>query len=230
MATSFGSMEPFDIKSDEWNEYTERMEQYFIANAITEDKKQIAVFLTLIGGNTYSLLRNLIAPEKPSSKALNELVMILKKHFNPKPILIAQRYKFYERCQKEDESLAEYMAALRKLTEHCKFDNFLEQAIRDKYVCGIKYQNIRKRLLAERNLDLQKAIDHSKSLEEVEKQNVFITRNREINMQQIEVVKTMKNNRSPTQRLCYRCNADNHLANVCNFKDTICNYCGIKGI
>ena len=112
----FGSIEHFDMKSDDWNEYVERLEQYFIANDIANPGKMVAVFLTVIGPDTYSLLRNLMAQTKPATKSFTELTGELKKHLNPTPSVIAERYKFYERRQKEDETLLEYIAALRKLT------------------------------------------------------------------------------------------------------------------
>ena len=38
---------------------------------------------------------------------------------------------------------------LRKLALHCAFDNFLSQALRDRFVCGLNDQSIQKQLLAE---------------------------------------------------------------------------------
>ena len=137
------------------------MDQYFLANDIVDEKKKVAVFSTVIGGETYSLLRNLVAPAKPAIQSLADLTNVLKKHLNPTPIVIAERYKFYDRCQKEDETLSEFIASLRKLSAHCIFNDFLEQALRDKYVCGLRSRPIRKRLLAERNLNLQKALELS---------------------------------------------------------------------
>ena len=64
MATAiYGAIEEFDlINGIKINEYIERLEQYFIANDVTEDKKKSAIFLTVIGADTYTLLRNLVAP------------------------------------------------------------------------------------------------------------------------------------------------------------------------
>ena len=45
------------------------MELFLQANAVADGRK-VAVFLTLIGPKTYGLLRNLVAPEKPSEKTL----------------------------------------------------------------------------------------------------------------------------------------------------------------
>ena len=66
------------------------------------------------------------------------------------------------------------MASLRKLTEH-EFNDFLTEALRHKYVYGLRIPNIRKRLLAEKNIDLQKTIDILHGLEEADSQRFIIT-------------------------------------------------------
>ena len=88
MATLLGSIEQFNPKQDDWLEYVERLEQYFLANDIAE-KKQTEL-LTIIGPETYSLLRNLITPEKPETKPIKELIKLFNEHLNPTPIVIAE--------------------------------------------------------------------------------------------------------------------------------------------
>ena len=56
---AIGRIDPFDAKVDRWPTYYERIEQYFKANSIKEDM-QVATLLTLIGGSTYSLLKDLV--------------------------------------------------------------------------------------------------------------------------------------------------------------------------
>ena len=70
----FGSIDAFAVHVGDWNEYVERLEQYFIANDIEDDKKKTAIFLTIIGAETYSLLRNLLAPRKLSTQSFTDLV------------------------------------------------------------------------------------------------------------------------------------------------------------
>ena len=67
MATH-GNMETFDLeRGNDWPMYTERMGQYFAANTIESEAKKRAVLLTCIGPKAYGLLRNLLAPTKPSA-------------------------------------------------------------------------------------------------------------------------------------------------------------------
>ena len=60
--------------------YTERTEQFFVANRITNDAKKVAVLLTVIGGKAYALLQNLVAPAKPAEKSFDALVKVMKDH------------------------------------------------------------------------------------------------------------------------------------------------------
>ncbi len=80
MATTFGQIQEFCPETESIEAYLERIELYFVANDIAENR-QVAVLLSVIGGRNYTLLRNLLSPAKPSEKTLAELVAALKKHF-----------------------------------------------------------------------------------------------------------------------------------------------------
>jgi len=89
----------------------------------------VATFLTTIGSKTYIVLRDLLAPAKPSEVKLQVLVKTLRDHYEPNPIVMAERFHFYKREQHEGESVAAYSAALKKCSEHCAFVAFLEEAL-----------------------------------------------------------------------------------------------------
>ena len=58
--------------------YKEIMEEYFIANDITDDKKKTAVVITPIGSKTYTLIRDLLTPRKPNNTNFVDIWKILK--------------------------------------------------------------------------------------------------------------------------------------------------------
>ena len=120
----------------------ERLEQFFIANDITDAPKKRAVLLSGIGPSTYSVLRNLMTPDVPSSKTYDELKGTLSAHFKPKTLVIAERFRFYKRNQHENESISDYIVELKKLASTCDFDDFLSTALRDRLVCGLRSESI----------------------------------------------------------------------------------------
>ena len=136
--------------------YVERFEQFLVANDITEAKNVMATFLTAVGAKTCELLNDIVAPAKPSELTFEEVVEHLNKHYDPKPLVIAERFNFHKRNQQADESIAKCCAALQKHASPCQFGTFLDEALRDRLVCGMKDVATQRRLLAESKLTLAK--------------------------------------------------------------------------
>jgi len=62
------------------------------------------MLLLVLGLRYYSLIRGLVSPTKPENKTLAHLMDILRKHCDPEPIVIAERFHFYQRTQKSGKS------------------------------------------------------------------------------------------------------------------------------
>ena len=62
------------------------------------------------------------------------------------------------------------MAELRKLAIHCNFGTHLEDALRDRLVCGLKpaLQGVQKKLLCMKELKIKKALAEALSHEAIE--------------------------------------------------------------
>jgi hypothetical protein len=52
-----------------------------------------------------------------------------------------------------------FEAAIRKLATHCHFGDKLEEALRDRFVCGLRHEAIQRRLLSEVDLTYAKAME-----------------------------------------------------------------------
>ena len=71
-----------------------------------------------------------------------------------------ERFIFNRRNQEQNESVDQYVTALRKLAQTCNFCSCLHDSlIRDRLVLGIRDESIRKKLLQEKKLNLSHAID-----------------------------------------------------------------------
>ena len=62
------------------------------------------------------LLKNLVRVEKPQEKLLDELFALLMTHSEPCIVVIAERFRFYQRLQREGETIANCMAELCRLS------------------------------------------------------------------------------------------------------------------
>ena len=111
-------------------------------------------------------------PEKPASKEYDVLVETLRAHLDPKPIIIAERFKFHRRNQHEGKSVAQCIAELRKLITHCEFRDYLDQAIWDRLVCGLNSKAIQKRLLSERKMTLATALVIALGMKQLQREPV----------------------------------------------------------
>ena len=169
MTAVHGSLAAFDSNTEEWTEYIERLEFYFAANGITDGTKQRAVLLSCCGPSTFRLMRSIVLPTPLTDFSFKELVAKMKAHREPKPSVIVQRYQFNSRQRATSETVAEYVAALRKLAEHCNFGNALDEMLRDRLVCGIANPTVQKRLLAEPELTLTKAVTIAQAVELAER-------------------------------------------------------------
>ena len=120
MAAVYGHVGPFDENSEKFANYAGRYEAFMVANEIAEDK-QVHVFLAVVGPQAYKLLKNLCDPENPNSKSYEELKQILQAHYEPAPIVIAERHKFWTASQEENESVSDFVVRLKKIGLHMQF-------------------------------------------------------------------------------------------------------------
>ena len=205
------------------------MEQYFIANDVPETKK-VAAFLSAMGAKAYELLRNLVALDSPKDKRFNDLVKTLRAHLKPKPLVIAERFKFYKRLQREEESVAEYSVTLKQLSTHCDFGSFLNDALRDQLVCGLRHETIQKKLLAEDKLTFKKACEIAQAMELADRNANELKATESGEVQAVSDKHKFTKKSSATKQLqstdgikknCYRCGGQ-LKADVCRFRTEKC--------
>ena len=228
MATHHGSVGEFDSSKEAWTSYCERLELYFVANDVADEAKQRAIFLTVCGPATYQLVRNLVAPGKPTDQRLTALIKLVEDHLSPQPSVTVHRFKFNCRTQSDGETIAAFVAELRRLFEHCEFGDQLDAMLRDRLVCGVRDTHVQRRLLAEPKLTYKKAFDLAQAAE-MAAQNA-----RELQPTLPTSVNAMQHaeparSRGKDSSQCFRCGGTNHRAANCRFVDTECRFCHKKG-
>ena len=150
-----GTIGPFQQGKEDWTSYTELcLEQYFGANDVQSAVKQCAILLSSCLVSTYQVIRNL------TDRTIKEIVAQVKDHYCPPPSEIVQRFTFNTRSQREGETIAEFVAELRRLSEHCKFADTLDDMLRDRVVCRIRYAHLQRRLAGGIRPNFQESIQN----------------------------------------------------------------------
>ena len=249
MAGLLGKIDEFNSDLEEWPQYVERLSPFFEANRImgaNNATKRRSTFLSVKGPGPHKLLRSLLTPDKPSDKTFEELTALLAKHYSPPPSKVIQRYRFNSRSRNAGESIAAYVADLRRLAEFCNFGTTLEKMLRDRIVCGLNCEGIQRKLLAERELTYELALAIAQGSEEADRnlREMRIAKSKHIPsvvvkqepVNQLSASSTTHKKRNSgwisqatSTKACYRCNGAGHSANDCWFKEVTCNHCRKKG-
>nr|XP_054921419.1 uncharacterized protein LOC126519842 [Dermacentor andersoni] len=230
-----GKMSEFDPKTQNFESYLERFEHFLTANDIV-DAKRLAVFLTVIGPEAYEVLRSLVVPAAPGEKSYAEVKRLLKEHYSPRSSVIAERCKFNRRVQQEGESVEGFIVELKHLVRKCDYGGFLQDALRDRLVAGIRNEETQRALFAERELtfdgackialDRELAARDTEQLRSREREApVLVVKSRPhqyrrpANPKHVEARKNEK---------CARCGRG-HSSEECWYKNFICRKCSAVG-
>lgn len=239
-----GTVIPFDATQEEWSEYAERLEHYFTANDITSEAKRRAILLNAVGPTMYRLIKMLVSPYKVTDLTFEEIIAKAKVHFNPKPSPIVKRYEFNTRRQEERESVATFVAELRKVAQFCEYGDVLSDMLHDCVFCGVSNKAVQRRLLLEPALTFEKALQMALAAEAAEKDSKRLrdVTDRELPAQIQKVNRDTsqtttrgdhpRQNQSPQFRggrqECYKCGGKHHPSR-CPFHEYECHFCKKKG-
>lgn len=226
-------------QNEDWELYSEQLQQYFVANDITEQKKKVAILLTVISPAVYKTLRDLCHPEAPQAKSFEDLNRLLKDHFKHHEAVFRERIKFYRATQASGEKIADWYARVKSLSVSCKFGNVLEAILRDKFVTGLSDARILKRVCEE---------NETKSLKEmfdiaIKREAVLMCDTKEVNRlrqypkraEEASHASSTRNfpktSRSTQEKAfkddknCFACGGTAHDFKTCKYKQFKCKIC-----
>lgn len=198
-----------------WIVYFARIEQYFVAYNIEDANRKRAILLSSLSEEVYSTLMDLCFPDLPATKSFKEINKILEGHCQPVVCVYAERRKFYDAQQSENESVAEYVARLKGLSRYCKFGSSFNDVLRDKFVCGLL-----KGPLFNKAVELEPTAKLEDCIELVVKKEATLKQN----SSEVSVHYVKRSNES-----CYVCGDASHKSQACKFKNYICRSCNTKG-
>jgi hypothetical protein len=231
----YGAVGEFMGGNEDVKAYLERFDFFLEGNDITEENKKKSIFLATVGATTYKLLRSLCNND-PKGKTFAQLCTLLQDHLSPCPNVIAHRFKFFKRDRMSSESMSQYLAELRKLSEHCEFQDKLDEQLRDKFTCGCNNEKIQHKLLTIKDLSLKSAFDHAIAIESAyrDTKEIHGQSSKDLDLNQMSSKRDSRDSRdwprdSRDSRECFRCGDKRHFANKCPLKSKECFKCGKIG-
>jgi hypothetical protein len=141
-----GRMEPYEVGSN-FDDFMALTNNFFELNEVTDDQLKVKILMNQIGSAASSKIIKAVKPKQFSELSFTELIALCESIFNVQRNTIVEHYQFNQRQQRVGESLADFALELQSLAEHCKFGNFYDTALRDKFVSGLRNQETIKVLL-----------------------------------------------------------------------------------
>lgn len=62
MSRALPNFGEFNASVEDVESYVERLESYFVVNKVVDDKEKVNIFITLVGPETYGLIKRLVVP------------------------------------------------------------------------------------------------------------------------------------------------------------------------
>ncbi|KAB0799250.1 hypothetical protein PPYR_07130 [Photinus pyralis] len=226
--------------ADNWKKFEQRFDLFMTATDLDskDQKKQIAVFLSLVGEDGLDIYNSftLTAAEKES---LKEIKKKFADHCAPQKNVIYERFVFNSLVQKEGQTFDSFVTDLKIAVKTTEYADPLDM-VRDRIVMGIFDKATQERLLREKDLTLEKAVNFCRAIEVSKFQAKALQT--EASVSAIKMQKKRDRNElvpnnlekkrcgycgynhtkgkcSAFGKVCGECNGKNHFASVCRRND-----------
>ena len=211
--------------SENWRRWRQRFELYLTASGLDrKDKKvQRCTLLHIIGEDALEIFNTFqFAADEPDE--LSSLLQKFASHFEPQTNVTYERHVFNTRVQMAGETIDQFVTDLKTKAKSCAFESLNDSLIKDRIVVGIQDDGTRARLLRERDLTLEKAVDICRAAETSKMHvNKLTAAVADKSIQQ--VTQTNQNRWKQAQRKCTRCNYV-HNNRPCPAVGKTCSKCG----
>lgn len=141
-----------------WNRFKKDFEVYMkITNGYEKPEDvQVAWLLNFMGPIGLKALEKIIFNDPEDEKKLTIVIEKLDVFFNPAKNVIEERYKFFSKSKKGNESIDIFILDLLEISKFCNFGEQAENLVRDVVLLNIKEKHLRELLFTENDLNLEK--------------------------------------------------------------------------
>ena len=142
----------------------------------------------------------------------------------------SREISFHKHAQAEGETVAEFIAELRRMVARCSFDDTVRNdMICDRFVCGLKSEPIQKQLLTEDKLTLKRTLELDIAMEAADTSTKTFKATEASSISKLVKTTAVKPKSSQFLPAFHRCGKRNHVSKNCRFKNKRCHRCGKIG-
>jgi hypothetical protein len=166
--------------SDNWRKWRRSLENYLLAMDLvlqprTNDtepaanaainRRQVAILLNQAGEEACEIYGQFEFAEEESNQVLADVVSKFEDYCNPRRNMLYEWYVFWSLIQGEGEPIDSFLKRLRTQAAKCDFGVLKEQMLLCRIVFGLTEVKLKERLLRDRNINLQNALDDIRAVE-----------------------------------------------------------------
>jgi len=166
-ALQLPAVQPFSVSVDRttlgqrWLKWVKSLEYYMVASKITDKAQKRAMLLHLSGPEVQDVFETLSGTGDDYDAALASLTQ----YFQPRKNVSFERHSFRQAAQQPNESMDAYVTRLRNLAKTCEYKEAEDEMIRDQIVDKCVSNSLRRRLLREGTLTLDKCLEIARAVE-----------------------------------------------------------------
>lgn len=192
--------------AEAWLKWKAKFTNYLEATNMLKEtqERKMAIMLHVIGDEAQELTDTFVYHNEQGESitqgiTLQMLIDKFDEFYIPKKNITYERRKFLTTMQKDNQSIEDYVAELRKTIKTCEYGQFAEDFIKDQLVGGIKDDQVRERLLRVHDLNLNKALEICRATEVAKQRITIFTKTEAVNMS-VEALHQQLTRRVNTQR------------------------------
>jgi hypothetical protein len=144
-----------------WKKWIRDFETFAIATGCKDEKQKRQLMLHCAGTEVHDIFETLTDTGEDYRTAKEKLT----EYFTPHKNIPYNRHVFRSEAQKEQETVSQFVTRLRQLAVSCDFGESSDDCIRDQVIDKCQSKSLRTKLLAEKDLKLDKLLEIAQAKE-----------------------------------------------------------------
>ena len=218
--------------AEKWRKWKRAFEYYADCKGIDNTRKKTSQLLHFSGMEVQDIFEDLQDPgpiPETGDNAFKIEIRKLDSHFRGEENIPYERHVFRQLAPKEEETADQFMVQLRKHARHCNFGTSLNDNSRNQLIEKLTDFDLKRKLLEQRNITLEEALDKARAWEAGGRQASNMTTSTSLaDGNSVNVAKERQQTTNDKRKKCYNCGREGHLVRNRNrpAKGKKCAKCG----